>query len=286
MKLGIAQAYNGEHRYYRAGAKELGIKAFLFDIDTSNWVKNLKSADAYIWHADTKEEKYRVIHDRIYFIESVIKKPIFPDMNQYFAYNNKILQSNIFKLYNVPQVKTYITFKKSRALEIIKNIKYPFILKDAHGYGGLHVHKIDNRNQAREYVEKIFSPCGLRHDLATMRNYFYVEEFIKIEKDLRVIIIGNKVACAYWRSSEGDWRHNIGLGGGANFEKIPKSALDFCVKFNKKMGYHWMAYDIFVQKNGKILMSEFACNFGIKAPTAAGYDIRKMQVEYIARYIK
>jgi hypothetical protein len=71
-----------------------------------------------------------------------------------------------------------------------------------------------------------------------------------------------------------------------NFENIPKRALDFCLRFNKKMKFHWMAYDVFVLKNGTILMSEFACNFGIKAPTQAGYDIRKMQVEHIIKYLK
>jgi len=286
MKIGIAQAYNGEHRRYLRGAKELGAKAFLFDIDTPNWVKNLKPADAYIWHADTKEEHYRIIHDRVYFFESVIKKPIFPDMNQYYAYNDKIKQSNIFKLLNVPTVKTYISYDKQKSLEVINKIKYPFILKDAHGYGGLHVHKIDNKKTAREYIEKIFGPKGLKHDLATMKDYFYAEEFVPIDKDMRVIVIGNRVACAYWRSSSGDWRHNIGLGGEARFDQIPKKALDFCLKFNKKMNFHWMAYDIFVLKNGKILMSEFACNFGIKAPTMVGYDIRKMQAEYIIKYLQ
>jgi len=285
MKLGIAQAYNGEHRHYRAAAKKLGMRAFLFDIDTPNWVKNFKKADAYLWHADTKEEHYRVIHDRIYFIESILKKPVFPDMNMYYAYNDKIKQNDIFNLYGVPTAKTYVAREKQKALDIVNKIKYPFILKDAHGYGGFHVHKIDNKKQARDMIEKIFSPTGLKHHLAVMKDYFLAQEFVPVEKDLRVIVIGDKVACAYWRRAERDWRHNIGLGAQGFFHDIPKRALNFCLKFNKKMKFHWMAYDVFVLKNDRLLMSEFSCNFGIKAPTAAGFNIRKAQVEYIYKYL-
>jgi len=286
MKLGIAQAYNGEHREYNKYAKQLGINSFLFDIDSGAWLDNFRLADAYIWHADAKEENYRVIHDRIYYIESILKKKIFPDMNMYFAYGDKIKENDIFKSFKTPSPKTFITYKKEQALTFIKNTKYPFVLKDAHGYGGHHVHLVKNKKEAREYVEKIFSPRGLRHHLAVMKNYFLAQEFVETDKDIRVIVIGNKVACAYWRQVDDDWKNNIGLGGTAIFDNIPAKALKLCTDFSKKMKFHWMSYDLFITKNNKVLMNEFSCNFGIKAPTKAGYEIRKMQVEYISNYIK
>lgn len=283
MILGIAQAYNGEHRNYRKYAAELGVKSFLFDIDTAKWLNNLKPADAYIWHADSKEENYRIIHDRVYFIEHILKKRIYPDMNMYFAFGDKIKEDLLFKYFKVPTAQTYVTYKKDKALGIIDKIKYPFVIKDAHGYGGKHVYLIKKKGEAREMIEKIFSRQGLKHECATMKNYFLAQECIKIDKDLRVIVIGDKVACAYWRSSESDWRHNIEQGGVAHFEGVPKEALDFCLRFNRKMKFHWMSYDLFITGKNKVLMNEFSCNFAIKAPTEAGYEIRKMQIDYILR---
>jgi len=286
MRIGIAQAYNGEHRAYRKYARELGAEVFLFDIDTANWIDNFREADAYIWHADSKEERYRLIHDRVYFIEYLMGKPIFPDMNMYFAYGDKIKENEIFNYFNIPTPKTYVTYNKDTALKIIKRIKYPFILKDAHGYGGWHVYKINTPKQAREFIEKIFSDRGYYYYYSTMKNYFLAQEMVEIEKDLRVIVIGNKVSCAYWREAEkGDWKHNINQGSKPNFKNIPREALDMCLDFQKKMGFHWMSYDLFVTKRGKVLMNEFSCNFGIKAPTQAGYEIRKMQVEYLIKKI-
>lgn len=286
MKIGIAKAYNGEHRAYKKFAEKLGIDTFWFDIDSANWLSNIKEADAYIWHTDSKEENYRVIHDRVFFIEKIMGKKIFPDMNMYFAYGDKIKENDIFKYLKVPTPKTHITFRKETALSIIKKIKYPFILKDAHGYGGWHVYKIKDQKEAKKFIEKIFSVRGLRHYYATMKDYFLAQEFVEVEKDLGVIVIGNKIACAYWRSSVGDWKHNINQGSSANFDGVPKKALKMCLDFNRKMKIHWMSYDLFVTKSGRVLMNEFSCNFGIKAPTSAGYEIRKMQIEYIKKKIK
>ncbi len=286
MKLAIAQAFNGEHKNYKKSAKDLKINAFLFDIDTANWLNNLKQADAYLWHADAKDENYRIIHDRIYFIENILKKKVFPDMNMYFAYNDKIKQNDIFKFYDISTPKTYITYNKDTALSIADKIKYPFVVKNAHGYGGYHVYKIENKKKAKEMIDKIFSSRGFTKNNIPIKNYFLAQEFLQIEKDLRVIIIGNKVACAYWREIKKDWKANIEQGAEPNFENIPKKALNLALSFHKKMKFHWMAYDIFVLKNGEVKIVEFACNFGVKAPSDEGYDVRKMQVEYIKRTLK
>ena len=99
MRVGVAQAYNGEHKRYKKYFKEFGVNAFLFNIDTANWPKNFKSADAYIWHADSKEESYRVIHARIYFIEHILGRKVFPDMSMYFAYGDKIKENDILRFF-------------------------------------------------------------------------------------------------------------------------------------------------------------------------------------------
>lgn len=281
MFLAIGQAYNGQHKLYKKYAKELGINAFLFDIDTPNWLNVLdKKPDAFLWHADSKEENYRIIHDRVYFIEKYLKKPVFPDMNMYFAYGDKAKQAEIFQYHKIPTPKTFIAVKKEQALNFANKTKYPFILKDPYGYGGHHVFKIENKKQAKEYIDKIFS-TGLTTKYSTVKNLFYAQEFLPVDKDLRVITVGPKVYCAYWRKSDYDWKHNIGQGGSAHFDNIPKSALNLCEKFSQKMKFHWMSYDIFVLPKNDIRVVEFSCNFGVAGATQGGYNVRKEQIKYI-----
>lgn len=290
MRLAIAQAFNGEHDKYKKYASDSGMNPRLFDIDSADWLDRLPLADAYLWHADSKEHNYRVIHDRVYFIENILKKPIFPDMNMYFAYGDKIKEADIFKYFQIPTPKTYISYDKKEALDILDKIEYPFVLKGAHGYGGLHIKKIAGREEAVAMIERIFSDQGIEWGVeqapCLIKDYFLAQEMADIKKDIRVIIIGSQPVCAYWRRSESDWKHNIGLGSKAYFSDIPKEAINMCLELHKKMGFHWMSYDVFVLDDGSCLMNEFSCNFGIKAPTEEGYEIRKMQVAYIKEYLK
>ena len=202
-------------------------------------------------------------------------------MNMYFSYNDKIKQAEIFNYYKLPTPKTFITYKKSEALTFINKTRYPFIIKDPYGYGGFNVFKIDNKKQAKSYIEKIFGK-GLKSHIHTLQNIFYAQEFLNVDKDLRVITIGPKVYCAYWRSSEEGWKHNLGRGGSVNFDKVPKKALSLCEKISKKLGFHWMSYDIFILPNGQLKITEFACNFAVKGASAGGYNVRKEQIKYIS----
>jgi len=289
MKIAIGQAYNGLHRKYKKHIAAAGAKTFLFDIDKARWMDRIKKEkpDAIFWHADSKEERYYIVTDRIYFIENFLNLPVFPDMNMYSTYGDKIKQNDIFKLHDIPTPKTFVTFKKDEALTFAKNTKYPFILKHPYGYGGWHVFKIDNLTQAKKFIEEIFSKKGHYVKYSTLKNIFYVQEFLKVEKDLRVIVIGGKTFCAYWRQGQsGDWRHNVGQGGGVHFEGVPKKALTMCEKITKKLNFHWMSYDLFIMPNGEIKLVEFSCNFGFKGGEAHGYDVRKAIGEYVVKYLK
>lgn len=282
MKIGIAKAYNGVHRKINNELKKLGAKTFYFDIDKLDWAKNLKKADCYFWNADDKGRYYYQINDRVYLLEQVTKKLAFPSTSQYFFYNDKISQFNFLKFNNIPQPKTFITNEKSDAIKFISKTKYPFVLKDAHSASAIGVFLIKNKKEAKLIVKKIFSQKGYDD----IFSHFYAQEFIKdLDRDLRIITIGKKIASAYWRINSKDWRHNISLGGEISDKKIPSSAKRLVLKISKLTSFHWMAYDI-IMKDGKPLVLEFSCNFGVKGAKELGIDIRKEQAKYIYDYLK
>ena len=69
MNIAIAKAYNGIHRDFNKYLKGLDVKTLYFNIDSSDWLKiESKKPDAYLWLADQKEERYREVYDKIYFI--------------------------------------------------------------------------------------------------------------------------------------------------------------------------------------------------------------------------
>lgn len=287
MKIAIAKAFNGVHKKIAGELKKIGVKTVFFNIDKPDWwqeVKKInKSVDGYFWNADDKGRYYYQIVERIYLLEQLTKKPISPNTAQYSFYNNKINQLNFLKFHNLPYPQTFVTHSKNRALEFVQKTKYPFVLKDAHSASALGVFLIKNKKQARLAIKKIFSTAGF-YDIF---GHFYAQKFIaEIDRDLRIIIIGNKIAAAYWRINKKDWRHNLGISGTAlDNKKIPKAALDLALKITVLGKFHWMAYDIIFNKKNKPLILEFSCNFGVKGAERFGVDVRKLQAKYIKKLL-
>lgn len=281
MKIAIAKAYNGVHRKLRREFCGSGEEVKLFDIDRAGWSERARriNADAFVWFADDKHAEYRSILDRLYFLENYLGVRCFPDLNMYYAFNDKIKQYYILSWLKAPRLWTYITFNKERALAKIDSIDYPVVLKDAHSFGGKGVFKIDEAREMRKAVEKVFS--GVQ-GYGGIKDHIFLQRFVPdLARDLRVITLGDKVVSAYWRvAPAGKWKHNLQQGGGVSYEDIPRRALEICLDISRKMGFHWMSYDCFLE-SGKIYINEFSCNFGVKGATLEGRDIRKEQAEYI-----
>lgn len=290
MKFSIAKAYNGVHRKYKKYLEEFGHKVKYFDIDGANWLDNVLNSkgDVYIWNADDKYSNYRLILDRVYFVEKYLGKRFFPNFDMYYIFNDKIKQYNILKYLNIPQIETFVTYNKGKALQKAEKANYPVVLKDAHSCEGKGVFKIETKEELIKMIEKIFSPSGFNRSkrFCYIKDYLYLQKFIPdLSKDLRVVTIGDKIAAAYWRiSPKGEWKTNLGSGGTVSYSNIPQKALDTCLYISKKMGYDWMSYDCII-RNGKVYIGEFSCNFGVKGATRAGINIRKMQMEYINKIL-
>lgn len=285
MTVGLGQAWFPAWKQYQKNLKKRRVKVITLDLYSPGWAKRVsaidKKIDFYIWHSDTWDENCRQIQDRIFFIEKILKKPVFPNLNQYYSFNDKIKQKEIFDYLKLPQIPTYVANEKNQALKIINQIKYPTVIKDAYSAAGEGLFKINSKAQARKITNKIF-----KNGYQNIKNYLYIQKFIPdLEKDLRIITIGNKVATAYWRQSPNDWKHNISQGASADFNHIPQSAKKFCLDLSKKMNFHWMAYDLIIIKN-KIKILEWTCNFGCKAPKERGLDIRDQIIEYTIRNYK
>lgn len=285
MKIAIAKAHNGVHKKISQELKKIGIASLYFDIDQPDWWKSIQKINnqisAYFWNADDKGKYYYQINDRVYLLEQLTNKPVFPNTKQYFFYNDKISQLNFLKFNNLPYPKTFVTYSKVAATKFINQTKYPFVLKDAHSASAMGVFLIKNKKEAHQINNLIFSTNGYNG----IFGHFYAQEFInKLDRDLRIITINSKVVSAYWRINKDDWRHNIGLGGEVNNKNIPIIALKLAEKISQLGNFHWMAFDILV-KNNKLYVLEFSCNFGTKGPDVLGINIRQLQANYLKKCI-
>ncbi len=166
-----------------------------------------------------------------------------PSLETQFPNKSKENVTLFAKKYNLAIPKTEIFYDKNEGYEYLKKAKYPQIIKRSYGpsnYGGYFVHKADSYEEAHKLLEeKKYNPI-------------YTQDAIplKYSGDLRVMLIGHKPICAFWRfSEEGGWITNTSQGGSMSYEKVPMNALELAVEVSKAAKAEYWACDIGIDKN-------------------------------------
>jgi hypothetical protein len=159
-----------------------------------------------------------------------------PDLDTQFSNKSKENVTRFAWKYSLPIPKTYIYYNHENAYKFLKKCEYPKIVKKSYGpsnYGGYFVHKVDNYKEAKElFAEKKYHPM-------------YMQDFVPMEADIRVMLIGHKPVCAFWRRPPaGEWLTNTSQGGSMDYMDVPKSVLDLAVKVSKAAKAEYWACDV------------------------------------------
>jgi len=140
---------------------------------------------------------------------------------------DKFLTSIILAEKAIPTPRTKVCFDSETALNTIEKWGYPVVMKPVIGSWGRLLSKINDRDAAETIIEHKKILGGITH-----ANAFYIQEYIekKQSRDIRAIVIGNKVVAAIFRKSE-HWITNTARGSDTEpfpitqeFEKIVLSA--------------------------------------------------------------
>ncbi|GLX79770.1 hypothetical protein tinsulaeT_31100 [Thalassotalea insulae] len=176
-----------------------------------------------------------------------------PSLDAQFANKSKENVTNFCQKYQLPIPETKVFYEKNEALEYLAVCQYPKIIKKSYGpsnYGGYYVHKVDNFLQAQALLNK--------------KRYYpvYVQQFIPMVADIRVMLVGHKPVCAFWRRPpEGEWLTNTSQGGAIDYYNVPKTALDIAVRASKASNAEYWACDIALGNDGKFRILECATAF-------------------------
>lgn len=124
--------------------------------------------------------------------------------------------------------------------KIEKTLGYPLIAKACFGSLGKDVYKIDNRAELEAIAEKLKCKPHL------------FQQFIKESagRDIRVIVIGGKVAAAMLRTSQTDFRSNIELGGSGSAIEIEETLKQTCEKVASLLNLDYCGIDVLIASDG------------------------------------
>ena len=219
----------------------------------------------------SKEERTLILEtDTIYYptafysdLFNTMGKQTFPSHNNYKYAQDKIRQTAIFQMLDIPHPETRVFYGKKQQKKITACFEFPFIAKQARGSSmGKGVFLINDKKELEGYLETCPGPA-------------YIQQYYPIDRDMRIIIIGKEIALAYWRVAQpGEFRTNVHQGGQIRFDPLPMDALDLALNTAKLCGWDDVGIDI-IEHNGNFLILEANVKYGRQGFKMAGIDYKK-----------
>ncbi len=261
--------------------REAGHEVVPVEVRRADILQQVSGCDGFMWrfaHAPSD----RAIARRLFpVLERSLGLAVYPDQATAWHFDDKIAQAWLLESAGVPVPRTWVWFDRDAAARWAREAAFPIVLKLASGAGATNVRRIESRDEALLWVERLFGP-GL-FDLAEAeepvlrrearllksvgegliegrapseslraragaelhRGYALFQEFLPgNEFDTRVTVIGRR-AFAYRRFNRpGDFR----ASGSGNFDpdpsKIDPAAVRLALDTARRLGTQSCAMDI------------------------------------------
>ncbi|RPH86194.1 MAG: hypothetical protein EHM75_08475 [Desulfobacteraceae bacterium] len=102
----------------------------------------------------------------------------------------------------------------------------------------------------------------------------YIQEYLPLERDLRVVLINHQVILAYWKKGRpGEFRHNVAQGGELDFEGIPSEALHFAREVTRACNFNDVGLDLCHTAQDGWMVMEANMNYGRQGLVSRGFHL-------------
>ncbi|WP_271406752.1 ATP-binding protein [Tenacibaculum soleae] len=279
MKLAILTDFYNHYKLYEKSCIELGIEYVIIDFLSSNWLNNINAnsdCDGYLVRPSHDFQEHNDVYmERLYFLNIILKKKIYPSYNELKLYENKRNMASWLQINNVSHPETTVFLNKKEALKFTDSATYPIVFKSNAGAGAKGVEIVKNKDRARKIIKNIF---GRYNSLFTLGNFkkkkklgfniplfgdaqkhvVLIQKFHPIKWEWRVIKIGYSYF-GYKKLLEGEF-----ASGSGKVERIapPLHLLEMVKEICEKDAFYSMAVDIFETEDNKFLVNELQSLFG------------------------
>ncbi len=192
------------------------------------------------------------------------------------ACGDKLVTSALLAKAGIPQPHNMAAFSPESALAAIEAFGYPVVLKPVVGSWGRLLAKINDRDAAEAILEHKATLGSVQHSV------FYIQEYIKKPgRDIRAIVVGDRVLTAIYRKSE-HWITNTARGGEGEPCPITPEIEALCLGAASAMGDGVLAVDLVEHPERGLLVNEI--NHTMEFHTAqpvSNVDIADEIVHYV-----
>ncbi|MBO8170788.1 MAG: ATP-grasp domain-containing protein [Bacillaceae bacterium] len=200
-------------------------------------------------------------------------KRIFPSISSYHLGYSKVEMTRAFEAVcpdHVPYTRICASTSANQQ-QILEEFTFPFVAKDIRNSMGKGVFLIESEKDLKAYAKQ--------HDV------LYVQEFLEMDRDIRVVWVGHEVIAAYWRigSQLGNFRNNVAQGAHVSFEPVPRSVIQLVEETARTLGIDYAGFDVALVQDHPYLL-EFNLWFGETALKELNIPIHQKILTYLESF--
>lgn len=166
------------------------------------------------------------------------------------ACGDKLITTALLAKAGVPQPDSRVAFTPESALETIEAMGYPVVLKPVVGSWGRLLAKVNDREAAEAVLEHKAVLGSVQHSV------FYIQEYIKKPgRDIRAVVVGDKVITAIYRKSA-HWITNTARGGEGELCPVTPELEEISLNAARALGGGVLAVDVIEHPERGMLVNE------------------------------
>lgn len=279
MILGILKDFKNQHQVYIDACEELNVDYKVIDIISDNWIDNIRNSkcDGFLVKPPGRRDAWKRMYDeKLYFIDKIMNKPIYPSYNEIFIYENKRVMSYWLETHEIKAPRTWVFYDKQEALDFVDIYdQYPLLFKANIASGGIGVEKLNDRRAAKKLINKIFTRMnffnvgytkwnkknGIPYPMLDDKQFDNIlfQEKINIKWEWRGVKIGE----SFFAHKKLEGQNGLHSGSGkASYDNPPLKVMDFIKKVCDTGNFNSMNVDFFEDENGNFFVNELQTFFG------------------------
>lgn len=192
--------------------------------------------EQYLRHRDELMAADWVLFPEYWQLNALVhgfKCRVFPSVASYRIGHDKIEMTRAFQAV-APDHTPWTLIEPNGPEErerVWHTLSRPFVAKLPKASMGEGVWLIETREDWRRYCE--ISPV------------LYAQEYLPIDRDVRVVVVGNRVVTAYWRTQAAQgFYNNVARGGRVDYSPVPTVVTDLALKLASDLDVDHAGFDI------------------------------------------
>lgn len=198
-----------------------------------------------------------------------LHKKIFPSIASYHLGHTKVEMTRAFQALcpdNLPYTLILANTEQNREA-VLEQLEFPFVAKEIQNARGNGVFLIENLADWYRYCQQ--------------NEVLYAQEYLPIQQDMRIVVIGRKVVAGYWRRQpEGGFHNNVAKGAEIIFAPIPDAAIELVTRVAQQLGINHAGFDV-AQVGNRFYLFEFNRLFGNQGLVEQGVRLDLAIWEYL-----